>query len=90
LPHNADSSVITSDNFFYKPEDWKMHRPVDFKTGEFFQKITPFMDQMVVEYIIKSDNTFGIERRFAKLSDGQWNLIYYVAPNRFNIQKTEK
>ena len=85
LPSNADSSVIAKDTFHFRAGDWMMHRPVDFSKGEFVQIVTPMGDVMVTERIIKSDNSFGIERRFAKLGDGQWTLIYYVAPNRFSI-----
>lgn len=90
LPSNADSSVLSQDTFHFHANDWLMHRPVDFSKGEFVQSIAPLGDIMVTEHIIKSDNSFGIERRFAKLSDGQWSLIYYVAPNRFSIKNLGK
>ena len=85
LPSNVDSAMIAKDTFHFRANDWMMHRSVDFSKGEFVQIITPMGDIMVTERIIKSDNSFGIERRFAKLGDGQWSLIYYVAPNRFSI-----
>ena len=90
LPSNADSSVLRQDTFHFRANDWQMHRSVDFSTGEFVQSIAQIGDIIVTEHIIKSDNTFGIERRFAKLSDGQWYLIYYVAPNRFSIKNLGK
>ena len=85
LPVNVDSAMIARDTFRFLLSDWIMHRPVDFDKGEFIQIVTPMADVMVTERIIKSDNTFGIERRFAKLSNNEWSLIYYVAPNRFTI-----
>jgi hypothetical protein len=85
LPINVDSAMIAQDTFHFTLQDWKMHHPVDFGKGEFVQIITPMADVLITERIIKSDNTFGIERRFAKLSNNEWSLIYYVAPNRFSI-----
>jgi hypothetical protein len=89
LPANADQEVVAADDFFYQPNDWKKHNAIDFKTGEFIQTINQVTPNMVIEFILKADNSFGIERRFAKLSDGQWNLIYYTAPNRFSLQKAD-
>jgi hypothetical protein len=85
LPINADSLTLASDNFFHEEKDWKMQRAIDFSKGEFIQTMIPLTDRIVTERILKADNQFGIERRFAKLSDGEWNLIYYCAPNRFTI-----
>jgi hypothetical protein len=85
LPINVDSAMIAQDTFHFSLNDWRMHHPVDFGQGEFVQIITPMADVLITERIIKSDNTFGIERRFAKLSNNEWSLIYYVAPNRFSI-----
>lgn len=85
LPINADSLTLASDNFFHEEKDWKMQRAIDFSQGEFIQTMIPLTDRIITERILKADNQFGIERRFAKLSDGEWNLIYYCAPNRFTI-----
>jgi hypothetical protein len=87
LPSDADSLTIALDTFHYYPKDWLMQHSVDFSTGEFTQTINTISDKMVIEYILKSDGKFGIQRRFAKLSDGEWNLIYYVAPNHFSRAK---
>jgi hypothetical protein len=87
LPTNADSATVASQRFYHEEKDWVMHHPVDFSTGEFSQKFAIVLpDKMIEEYIIKSDNTLGIQRRFAKI-DNEWNLIYYVAPNRISIRK---
>ncbi len=87
LPSDADSLTIALDTFHYYPKDWLIQHSVDFSTGEFTQSINTISDKMVIEYILKSDGKFGIQRRFAKLSDGEWNLIYYVAPNHFSHTK---
>jgi hypothetical protein len=88
LPSDVDSATLVDKDFYFTQDVWKLHQLVDFNTGEFSQSIKPLTERMVVEQIFKSDNSFAIERRFAKLSDNEWYLIYYIAPNRFSkIQK---
>ncbi len=84
LPTDVDSATLVDKDFYFTADIWKYHQPVDFSKGEFTQSIQTLGDRMIVERIYKSDNSYAIERRFARLSDNEWYLIYYIAPNRFS------
>lgn len=62
----------------WKKEQWKIHRRVDFEKGEYKQELQMVGDVVVVERIRTSMGNFGLERRFAKQSDGSWELIFYT------------
>jgi hypothetical protein len=83
LPSDVDSATVAENDFYFTEDVWKNHVAVDFSKGEFSQDLLLISDRMVRERIYKTDNTYGLERRFAKLSDEQWYLIYYIAPNYF-------
>ncbi len=87
LPQDVDSATVADQDYFYTEDAWVWHLPVDFSKGEFTQEIRPLTDRMIIERIYKSDNTYAVERRFAKLSDEEWYLIYYIAPNHFSSAK---
>ena len=84
LPSDVDSATLADKDFYYTADIWKNHQPVDFSKGEFTQSVEALGDRMIVERIYKSDNSYAIERRFARLSDNEWYLIYYIAPNKFS------
>lgn len=83
LPQDVDSTTLAEDDFFYTRDVWQIHKPIDFTDGEFQREFRLLSDRMIIEDIIKSDKTFSLERRFAKKSDAEWYLIYYIAPNHF-------
>ena len=56
---------------------WRMHRAIDLSSGEFKQTFLPLGEDIVVEKIRYAAAAFGLERRFARRSDGAWELIYY-------------
>jgi hypothetical protein len=84
LPLDVDSATVAENDFFYTEDVWINHKPIDFTAGEFTQDLMLLSERMIRERIYKNDNTYGLERRFAKLSDNEWYLIYYIAPNRFS------
>jgi hypothetical protein len=84
LPQDVDSATLVDRDFYFTADTWIMHQPVDFSKGEFKQDISTIGNRLITERIFKSDNSFAIERRFAKLSDNEWHLIHYIAPNRFS------
>jgi hypothetical protein len=86
LPQDVDSATVAENDFFYTEDVWKNHKAIDFSQGEFRQSLTALTERMIRERIYKTDNTYGLERRFAKLSDNEWYLIYYIAPNHFSTQ----
>jgi hypothetical protein len=62
----------------WNPAEWRMHRAIDLGSGEFKQTFMPLGDDIVVEKIRYAAAAFGLERRFARRSDGSWELIYYA------------
>lgn len=83
LPSDVDSATVVNQDYYYTADTWVKHKPIDFSKNEFKQEFQIMSDRMIVERVYKQDNTYMVERRFAKISDNQWYLIYYVAPNRF-------
>lgn len=88
LPSDVDSATVVNQDYYYTADTWVKHKPIDFSKNEFKQEFQIMTDRMIVERVYKQDNTYMVERRFAKISDNQWYLIYYVAPNRF-VKKTQ-
>lgn len=84
LPTDVDSATLADKDFYFTADIWKYHQPVDFSKGEYTQSVQALSDRMIVERIYKSDNSYALERRFARLSDNEWYLIYYIAPNKFS------
>ena len=84
LPMDVDSATLADRDYYYTQDIWEYHKPVDFSKGEFLQTLSILGNRMIIERIQKSDNSYAVERRFAKMSDDQWYLIYYIAPNRFS------
>lgn len=72
-----DSTAIEKKATTWMLENWRMHRPVDFSTGEFKREWQPLGDAMIIERIRYKAANFGLERRFAKQNNGDWELIYY-------------
>ena len=62
----------------WEPAKWRMHRKVDFSTGEFKQEWEMMGSDLVIEFISYRAANFGLERRFVKREDGDWELIYYA------------
>lgn len=72
-----DTMKAEKKTIYWEKNQWKMHRTIDFSTGEFKQTLTPVGDGIVMEVIKYSAANFGLERRFAKNMDGEWELIFY-------------
>ena len=81
LPSNADSLTLTSQNFYWQKEDWRMHRPFENETGEYSRSFDRLSDGLVVETIRFINAPFGMQRRFVKTGE-DWFLIYYAGMNR--------
>lgn len=81
LPDNADSINFVKNDFRWKLENWKMHRPFDFEFSDFKRQLEPISDQLVVERIVHQTGQMGMMRRFSRLGD-DWYLIYYAGMNR--------
>lgn len=61
----------------WEPAQWQIQQPVDFSTGEFKQEWETVGEELVIEHIRYAAANFGLERRFYKRGDGEWELIYY-------------
>lgn len=81
LPHQADAETISSAEFRWQAEDWKMMRPVDWQMSEYQREIVPLNSTLILERIVNPDNNIGMVRRYAIIGD-EWHLIYYAGLNR--------
>lgn len=81
MPTQADSSSILPGAFYWTQDQWIMHKPIDPESKEFKREFKPYSADMIVETIRQNDIKFVTMRRFFK-QDGEWYLIYYMAPNK--------
>lgn len=80
MPSIAESE---GKGFKWQKEDWVMHKVFDpTKTG-FHSQFSHISDELIIEQIIHHKTAYAMERRFSKLSDGKWYLIYYAALSLF-------
>lgn len=79
-------STGTGDDFRWQKENWKIHRPFTDPSGNFQRVYAQPSDKIVIERINLKVGGFTIERRFAKLNDGEWNLIYYAVIDQDSAQ----
>ena len=73
----VDSTHYQKKNIYWEKEKWIMHHPVDYGSGDYKRQVQLLGDDIVIEYITITAGGYGIERRFAKQPDGEWNLIFY-------------
>lgn len=66
--------------FFWKKENWTMHRPFNGMDGSFIRDFQSIGEDMVIEKIRHAEASYGMQRRFSRDGD-QWYLIYYAAMN---------
>ncbi len=72
-----DSNRQEKQAIYWEKDKWRLHRPVNFNSGEFKRKLQVLGDELVVEQISYVAANFGLERRFVRNSQGEWELIYY-------------
>lgn len=72
-----DSTHYQKKETYWEQSNWDLHRPVDYRSGDYKRQVQTLGDGLVIEYILITAGGYGIERRFAKQPDGEWNLIYY-------------
>jgi hypothetical protein len=73
----TDSTHYAKKNIAWELKNWRMHRPVDFSTGDFKRDFQVLADIMVIEKIRYKAANYGLERRFSQDEKKEWNLIYY-------------
>ncbi len=72
-----DSSRVAKKTAVWEPKDWIMHRPIDFSTSDFKRDWELLGDELVIERIVYRAAKYGLERRFVRQYNGEWELIYY-------------
>ena len=58
-------------------QDWRMHKPLDLSDESFEVRQEIISQDLIIEHIVSKVAPFGMERRFSKLGQGDWYLIYY-------------
>lgn len=81
LPAYADSLTLASGDYTWYKHEWVMHKPFNEELGNFKREYDVAGESLVIETIVDQQSGYGMQRRFAKLSD-EWHLIYYVAINK--------
>lgn len=84
LPSGADSLTVMRDDFVWTPENWRIHRRIDFDNSDFTQQLIPVTDDLIVERITHKTGQFSMERRFTRW-EGEWHLTYFVGLNNQEI-----
>ncbi|MBP7822100.1 MAG: hypothetical protein KA010_04200 [Saprospiraceae bacterium] len=87
LPMAADSVEMGDGQFRWQKNDWTLHKPFDTAANEFNREFIQVSDDIIIEKVSTKEGSFGMERRFSRMSNG-WNLIYYAGFNRI-IQKKQ-
>ncbi len=72
----VDSTHYQKKTTEWQQANWRMQR-MNFDQSDYVIERQMLGDILIIERIRARSANFGIERRFAKQSDGQWNLIYY-------------
>lgn len=70
------------DEFKWEKENWLLHRPFDDMGGTFNRSFLNF-NNIIIEKIVSSGETYGMERRYTQ-QEGKWMLIYYSAMRQLN------
>ncbi len=60
----------------WTPDNWRMMR-LNFSPKDYLIETQMLGDIMVIEKIRARSVSYGLERRFAKQPNGEWELIYY-------------
>jgi hypothetical protein len=79
----SDSVQIGLKDIEWQAADWHMHRLEVFNPNDYMREWQPIGDVLLIETIRARAVPFGIERRFAKRPDGEWELIYYADSHEF-------
>ena len=70
------------DNYKWGKDGWAMHKPFDESNTEYVRDIYSIDSNIVIEKIKLATNDYGMERRFARTHNNEWQLIYYAAMNK--------
>ena len=87
IPDNADSATLVNGNFKWTKENWRVHKAFDPEELGFSIQFIPFGDDLIIEKLTHNSGAYGMIRRFAKLEDGKWYLIFYAGLNPIGDSK---
>ena len=76
LPPNPDMEI---DDFYWLKSDWQIQKKIDPEATGFRSRFEHVSDGFVIEIIQHESGKYAMERRFARLSENEWMLIYYAA-----------
>lgn len=85
LPTDADT-MSNPQYYRYQREDWVLHKPFNDPFGDYVREYATPTEDVVVERFVLPKLGYYIERRFAKMDEGKWYLIYYANVNRMPAQ----
>ena len=87
LPNSTgDKLANSSERFFWQKEGWQLHRAFTDPSQQFEQWFEMIGDRVIEHWVWTKGTNLFLQRRFGKLNDGEWYLIYY-AGMRPNSQK---
>ena len=72
----VDSTHYKKVDAQWQPESWHIQR-LAYNPNDYNRDVQMLGDVLIIERISAKAANFGIERRFAKQSEGEWALIYY-------------
>jgi hypothetical protein len=76
LPPSPDGEI---DDFYWQKTDWQIQKIIDPEVTGFLSRFEYVSDGFVIEIILHKSGKYAMERRFARLSENKWMLIYYAA-----------
>lgn len=71
-----DSTRYRSKSNTWTPETWRIMR-LNFSPNDYFIQTEMLSAGLIIERIRARSVSFGLERRFAKQPNGEWELIFY-------------
>lgn len=76
VSEQIDSTHYRPKAHTWTPETWRMMR-LNFSPNDFKMETEMLGDGLVIERIRARSVSFGLERRFARQPNGEWELIFY-------------
>jgi hypothetical protein len=71
-------TTFTAQNVYWQAAEWHVHRADAMDPNDFIREVKNIGNVLVIERIRAKAVPFGIERRFAKQANNEWELIYYA------------
>lgn len=75
--HAVDSAQAAKTPIQWQKTSWRMHKPMVLKGDNYKQEWQMLGDVLVIERVRESTTGLYIERRFAKIGNDDWQLIFY-------------